>query len=67
MADLVDDDESFILIENSLRGKQQCTSEQEVPHIKHSYETPACIMFQTNSNPSTKTPLAVHMHMFIEE
>jgi len=67
MADLADDDESFILIEDSPRGKKQRTSEQEAPHIKHSYETTACVTFQMNSNPSTKTPLAAHVHMFTEE
>ncbi len=66
MADLADDDASFILVEDSPRGKKQRTSEQEAPRIKHNYETPARVTFQTNSNPSTKIPLAAHVRMFVE-
>ncbi len=67
MVDLADDDELFIPVEDSLRGKKQYTSEQEAPHTKHSYETLAHVTFQTNSNPSTKIPLAAHVRMFVEE
>ncbi len=66
MADLADDDESFILVEDSPKGKKQRTSEQEAPPIKHNYETPACVTFEVNSNPSIKIPLAAHVRMFIE-
>jgi len=67
MADSADDDESFILVEDSPKGKKQRTSEQEAPAIKHNYETPARVTFSANANHSTKIPIAAHVRMFIEE